>query len=67
MQASPAVAGVAMNCLLSGACPANNTGVQHMSTVLAAAQQRLTLSPTYSFADVASRGKLMGPLVWSKF
>ncbi|WIA40057.1 hypothetical protein OEZ86_013475 [Tetradesmus obliquus] len=65
--ASPAVARVALNCLLSGACPAGNTGAQHMATVMAAAQQRLTLSPAYSYADSASRGKLLGPMVWSKF
>uniref|UniRef100_A0A383VNZ6 Peptidase S8/S53 domain-containing protein n=1 Tax=Tetradesmus obliquus TaxID=3088 RepID=A0A383VNZ6_TETOB len=70
--ASPHVAGIAANCIMSGRC--NGTGADAMAKIQEAAQSRLNMvkgpdgTPwvTYTPTPVAG-GKYYGYLVWSQF
>lgn len=73
IQATPHVAAIAANCILSGACT-GKTGLDNLATILAAAQLRaastVSGSPQYGFSGDASstiNGKYRGLLVWSAF
>uniref|UniRef100_A0A383WF35 Peptidase S8/S53 domain-containing protein n=1 Tax=Tetradesmus obliquus TaxID=3088 RepID=A0A383WF35_TETOB len=69
--ASPHVAGVAATCFLSGACPTSGVaGIDQLTTLQAAAKERLAQSADYGFAGDASstaNGKFYGSLLWAKF
>jgi hypothetical protein len=66
--AAPHVAGVAVNCLLSGACQGSGGADSVVAALQAAAQQRLLQAPRYGFIGDASStrdGRYFGRLVWS--
>jgi subtilisin family serine protease len=69
--ASPHVAGVAATCFLSGACPTSGvSGIDQLTTLKSAAQERLAQSGSYGFtgdASSTSNGKYYGNLLWAKF
>lgn len=69
-QASPHVAGIAATCMMSGACDSSSTGVQHLATLQAAAQERYSKTPTYNFSGDATstaRNKYYGYMAYAKY
>jgi hypothetical protein len=72
-QAAPHIAGIAATCILSGACAANNTGLQNLAVIQAAAQERLAQQQPYGYLGDPSTSKGLasqryyGFLAWSKF
>lgn len=68
-QASPHVAGIAATCMMSGACD-GSTGLQHLATIQAAAQERYSKTPSYRFSGDASntvRNKFYGYMAYAKY
>ena len=68
LQAAPHVAGVAANCIMSGACAAGTTSMQKLAVIQAAARERLSKAdaPAYGFSGDATstiNGKYLGYLV----
>jgi hypothetical protein len=71
LQASPHVAGIAANCIMSGRC--NSTGVDAMAKIQEAAQTRLNMAkgsnptPWVAYTPKPVSSKWYGLLVWSQF
>lgn len=69
--ASPHVAGVAANCIMSGACNAGVSGLEKFTVLQEAAKERLSLSGApFGFSGDAANtldGKYYGFLAWGKF
>lgn len=65
--ASPHVAGVAAACIMSGACPAGTTGSNRATILQAAAQERLSMATTPTYAFTGPSGNYYGNLVWAKW
>lgn len=65
-QAAPHVSGVAVACIMSGACSAGKTGMQKLALVQAAAKERLAMpKPQRAYGFSAAKGKFYGNLVWA--
>lgn len=66
-QASPHVAAVAANCLMSGACPVQSSGREIISTLWRAAERRASVKVTYGLRGYSAGGKFYGPVVFSAY
>jgi subtilisin family serine protease len=68
--AAPHVAGVAANCMMSGACAPGTSGRATLATLQAAASERVAANSQYGFAGDATstiNGKIFGLLAWAKW
>lgn len=70
VQAAPHVAGVAANCLMSGACKSTNTGAQSMAVIMDDAEDRAGMGAPvvkYNPQDTVAAGKWFGYLLYAKY
>jgi hypothetical protein len=68
--AAPHVAGIAANCMMSGACAQGTSGLTTLATLQAAARERLDADAQYGFAGDATstiNAKFFGLLAWAKW